>query len=248
MKQKSTKQRELETEYKKERARITRSVSQLKKQGFELSFETPKKPKKITEASIEKLKKITSRTITDKATMKATVINKQTGEVTRTGTITATQYKNYRRMKTVHVEEGYEVPDDLPDESEMAMETILNAILEFANVYHNLGTSLHEKIEGLIDKYGYNLTYRAILQEYDGSADALLEELLKLMDQYPSDDAAEIICNKLTLVIIMILREDGEEEKANELENDLKEAEKINSLMNTDNNWKELADDIWDMI
>ena len=46
----------------------------------------------------------------------------------------------------------------------------------------------------------------------------------------------------------MILREDGEEEKANELENDLKEAEKINSLMNTDNNWKELADDIWDMI
>lgn len=248
MKQKSTKQRELETAYKKERSRITRSVSQLKKQGFELSFETPKKPKKITEASIEKLKKITSRTITDKATMKATIINKQTGEVTKSGTITATQYKNYRRMKTIHIEEGYEVPDDLPDESEMAMETILNAILEFANVYHNLGYSLHDKIEGLIDKYDYNLTYRAILQEYDGSADALLEELLKLMDQYPSDDAAEIICNKLTLVIIMILREDGEEEKANELENDLKEAEKINSLMNTDNNWKELADDIWDMI
>lgn len=248
MKQKSAKQRELETAYKKERARITRSVRQLKKQGFELSFETPKKPKKITEASIEKLKKITSRTITDKATMKATVINKQTGEVTRTGTITATQYKNYRRMKTVHVEEGYEVPDDLPDESEMAMEAILTAILDFANTYHDLGLSLHDKIEGLIEKHGYNLTYQAILREYDGSSEALLEELLKLIDHYPSDDVAEIICNKLTLVIVMILRENEEEEKANELENDLKEAEKINSLMNTDNNWKELADDIWDMI
>ena len=248
MKQKSTKQRELKRAYNKERKRITKLVEHLENTGFELSFETPKEPKKITEASIEKLKKITTRTIRDKATMKATIINKQTGEVTKSGTITATQYKNYRRMKTIYIEEGYEVPDDLPDESEMAMETILNAILEFANAYHNLGASLHEKIEGLIDKHGYNLTYRAILHEYDGSAEALLEELLKLKDQYPSDDAAEIICNRLTLVIVMILREDGEEEKANELENDLKEAEKINSLMNTDNNWKELADDIWDMI
>lgn len=248
MKQKSTKQRELETEYKKERSRITRSVRQLKKQGFELSFETPKKPKKITEASIEKLKKITSRTITDKATMKATIINKQTGEVTNSGTITATQYKNYRRMKTVHVEEGYEVPDDLPDESEMAMKAILSAILEFANSYHKLGLSLHEKITDLIEEYGYSLTYKAILHEYDGSVESLLDELLRLVYYYPSKDAAEIICNRLILVIQMILRDNGKDEEADELENDLKEAEKINSLMNTDNNWEELAVDIWDMI
>lgn len=248
MKQKSAKQRELETAYKKERLRITRSVRQLRNQGFELSFETPKKPKKITEASIEKLKKITSRTITDKATMKATVINKQTGEVTKSGTITATQYKNYRRMKTVQVEKGFEIDDNLPDESEMAMKAILSAILDFANSYHKLGLSLHEKITELIEEYGYNLTYKAILREYDGSVEALLDELLRLIYYYPSKDASEIICNKLIIVIQIILRDNGKDEESNELENDLKEAEKINSLMNTDNNWEDVASDIWDMI
>lgn len=248
MKQKSAKQKELETAYKKERNRILRIARQTRNKGFELDFKAPKIPKKITEASIEKLKKIKSRTITDKATMNATIINKNTGEVTKSGKITATQYKNYKRMKTVKVEEGYVVEDDLPDESEMAMRAILSAILEFSNNYHKLGLSLHEKISELISEYGYNVTYKAILQEYDGSAEALLDELLRLIYYYPSKDATEIICNKLILVIQMILRNNGKEEEANELNDDLKEAEKINSLMITDNNWEEIGEDIWDII
>lgn len=54
-------------EYNKERKRILNYISRLKRQGFTVEFDAPKKPKKPTRASIRALKKITPRDIKRKS-------------------------------------------------------------------------------------------------------------------------------------------------------------------------------------
>lgn len=70
--------------YKRERRRIQTAIRKLKTAGYEVSKKIPKIPKKITEGSIRKLQKITTRSIQELAT----TVDLETGEI-----ITARQAK-----------------------------------------------------------------------------------------------------------------------------------------------------------
>lgn len=78
MKRKSEKQKAIEKEYRKQRKRIQNYVSKRKKKGFFSDFQLPKIPKKITEASVRRLEKITPKKLKKKETI---VVNTLTGEV-----------------------------------------------------------------------------------------------------------------------------------------------------------------------
>lgn len=63
--------------YRKERQRIQRQINRMKKKGYDVPELLPKIPKKITEASIRRLKKLT----TEKLYKKSRFIDFETGEI-----------------------------------------------------------------------------------------------------------------------------------------------------------------------
>lgn len=88
-----TKKARLIAEYTKERNRITNKVRQMKKAGFDVSGikvpKTAKQMSRVTEASVRRLKKMTTRSLTEKAT-----------KVVEGETITARQEQVRRRWKS----------------------------------------------------------------------------------------------------------------------------------------------------
>lgn len=73
------KQSELITAYNKERARIKRQINRLRKRGYEIDDDIlPDKPKRVTQASINRLAKITLNKLYEKSIK----LNEETGEIT----------------------------------------------------------------------------------------------------------------------------------------------------------------------
>lgn len=64
------KQTPLEKEYAKQRKRITNYIARKKRQGYEIKFVIPARPKRITKASISRLVKITPKQILKRSTKK----------------------------------------------------------------------------------------------------------------------------------------------------------------------------------
>lgn len=67
----------IKKQYKRERSRIQKAIRRLKKLGFDVKTELPKIPKKITEGSIRRLKKIKTKDIKEQATK----VDIETGEI-----------------------------------------------------------------------------------------------------------------------------------------------------------------------
>ena len=63
--------------YRKERQRIQRQINRMTKRGYDVPELLPKIPKKITEASVRRLKKLT----TEKLYKKSRFIDIKTGEI-----------------------------------------------------------------------------------------------------------------------------------------------------------------------
>ena len=55
------------SEYRKERRRVSRIINTYKKKGYEVEVEIPSIPKKITQASINRLKKYTARYVSERS-------------------------------------------------------------------------------------------------------------------------------------------------------------------------------------
>lgn len=55
------------SEYRKERRRVSRLINTYKKKGYEVEVEIPPIPKKITQASINRLKKYTARYVSERS-------------------------------------------------------------------------------------------------------------------------------------------------------------------------------------
>lgn len=55
------------SEYRKERRRVSRLINTYKKKGYDVEVEIPSIPKKITQASINRLKKYTSRYVSERS-------------------------------------------------------------------------------------------------------------------------------------------------------------------------------------
>lgn len=81
-KRKAQKQTQVQKEYRKERNRIQRQINRMHKRGYYGMEEMlPAKPKKVTKASVRRLKRITTKDLYDKADF----IDLTTGEVLGTG-------------------------------------------------------------------------------------------------------------------------------------------------------------------
>ena len=84
--------------YRKERNRILSQIRKLKKQGFDTSgVKVPSIPKKVTEGSIRRLEKITTRSIQEKSTR----VDTETGEIltARQAKVRASRERGYSRRK-----------------------------------------------------------------------------------------------------------------------------------------------------
>lgn len=98
---KSTKQISIEQAYRKERKRVLATRRRLEKQGFLLNSEAPAIPKRITESSIRKLKKITPSSIREKSLW----FDYTTGEV----------IEGYRRNTIRKLRKEQKTEDDVTD-------------------------------------------------------------------------------------------------------------------------------------
>lgn len=103
---KSIKQISIEQAYRKERKRVLAARRRLEKQGFLLNSEAPAIPKRITENSIRKLKKITPSSIREKSLW----LDYTTGEVIE-GYRRNTIRKLRKEQKTEYVVTEYDVTD-----------------------------------------------------------------------------------------------------------------------------------------
>lgn len=81
-KRKAQKQTQVQKEYRKERNRIQRQINRMHRRGYYgMEDMLPAKPKKVTKASVRRLKRITTKDLYDKADF----IDLTTGEVLGTG-------------------------------------------------------------------------------------------------------------------------------------------------------------------
>lgn len=63
---KRKKSSKLQTEYRKQRRRVQNLIASYRRKGYDVQFELPAIPKKITQASIRRLAKITPKTVQEK--------------------------------------------------------------------------------------------------------------------------------------------------------------------------------------
>lgn len=109
---KSTKQISIEQAYRKERKRVLAARRRLEKQGFLLNSEAPAIPKRITENSIRKLKKITPSSIREKSLW----LDYTTGEVIegyRRNTIRKLRKEQKTEYDVTDINDPTEPEDDL---------------------------------------------------------------------------------------------------------------------------------------
>lgn len=68
-------------QYRKERKRIQSYMSKLRKKGYEVYYKLPSIPKKVTEGSVRRLKKITAKTLKSKSRLVAKPSNNEDKEL-----------------------------------------------------------------------------------------------------------------------------------------------------------------------
>lgn len=83
-------QKALKESYRKQRKRILQFIKRAESRGYVFNFELPKKPKRITEASVRRLQKITPKKLYEKS--KAVDFN--TGEI-----LSGTEYRKRERKE-----------------------------------------------------------------------------------------------------------------------------------------------------
>lgn len=86
----SPRQKALKESYRKQRKRISQFIKRAESRGYVFNFELPKTPKRITEASIRKLQKITPK----KLYQKSKAVDFNTGEI-----LSGTEYRKRERKE-----------------------------------------------------------------------------------------------------------------------------------------------------
>lgn len=94
----SIKGKELKNEYMKQRRRIQSWIRRAKKSGYNVQYELPSIPKKITQASVNRLAKVSSEKLYSKSTYQIASVNDKTGEI-QVKTISGKEAKKYRQKQ-----------------------------------------------------------------------------------------------------------------------------------------------------
>lgn len=109
-----TKKDKIKKEYQKERRRILRYIRELSKKDQFYTGKVPDIPKNITQASVNRLKKLSNKTIKDKSKY----FDRDTGEIFDTK-------KDYKKAKQESI------PDDIPRQEDMLIGAFLDNASKF---------------------------------------------------------------------------------------------------------------------
>lgn len=196
-------------EYRKERQRIQRQINRMTKRGYDVPELLPKIPKKITEASVRRLKKIT----TEKLYKESRFIDFETGEI-----LTSKEGQTLERSRRKKSKQKVQAPPPIPVAPPEPDYVIFdNQILTVFTMEMTEIFGRNEKLFNYITRW-YNMS----LEKY--GAEEMAESLEKAKSEglFPGWEAvsdSEILVGKLEAITnLMATNSESREELFEELE------------------------------
>lgn len=196
-------------EYRKERQRIQRQINRMTKRGYDVPDLLPKIPKNITQASVRRLKKIT----TEKLYKESRFIDFETGEI-----LTSKEgqtLERSRRKKPKHKVQAPPPTPVAPPEPDYVM--FDNQILTVFTMEMTEIFGRNEKLFNYITRW-----YNRALEKYGAEEMAEVLEQAKAEGMFPGWEAvsdSEILVGKLEAITnLMAINAESREELFEELE------------------------------
>lgn len=196
-------------EYRRERQRIQRQINRMTNRGYDVPELLPKIPKKITEASVRRLKKLT----TEKLYKESRFIDFETGEI-----LTSKEGQALERSRRKKPKQKVQAPPPtpiVPPEPDYVMfdKQILTVFtMDMTEIFGR-----NERLFNYITRW-YNMS----LEKYGAEEMAESLEKAKSEDLFPGWDAVsddEILVGKLEAITdLMAINSESREELFEELE------------------------------
>ena len=201
--------------YRKERQRIQRQINRMTKRGYDVPELLPKIPKKITEASVRRLKKLT----TEKLYKESRFIDFETGEILTSEEGQKLEKTRRRKPKRKEQQSPPMPPIPLPgpisagDEYVIFDRQILTVFtMEMTEIFGR-----NEKLFNYITRW-----YNRALEKYGAEEMAEVLEQAKAQGMFPGWEAvsdSEILVGKLEAITnLMAINSESREELFEELE------------------------------
>lgn len=181
----------LKEQYRQEQARIERLLNRLKKQGFETEYTLPQTPKRVTQQSVDRLKRVTISSLKGSATPKPPKATRI--EPTRTPRSPKTDTETHKGRQHVRpqrnrTEAQKEAARANIAKAREALQRKREATATIKNEIPNLG-------EQLFDNYMENIRHVASRpnapQEYQGAV--MVEQMInELLNIFSKDQLAQI--------------------------------------------------------
>ena len=195
--------------YRRERQRIQRQINRMTKRGYDVPELLPKIPKKITEASVRRLKKLT----TEKLYKESRFIDFETGEI-----LTSKEGRALERSRRKKPKQKVQAPPPTPvapPEPDYVMfdkQTLTVFTMEMTEIFGR-----NEKLFNYITRW-YNMS----LEKYGAEEMAEALEQAKAQGMFPGWEAVsdgEILVGKLEAITnLMAINSESREELFEELE------------------------------
>lgn len=196
-------------EYRRERQRIQRQINRMTNRGYDVPELLPKIPKKITEASVRRLKKLT----TEKLYKESRFIDVETGEI-----LTSEEGQKLERSRRRKPKPKVQVPPPTPvapPEPDYVM--FDNQILTLFTMEMTEIFGRNEKLFNYITRW-----YNRALEKYGAEEMAETLEQAKAQGMFPGWEAvsdSEILVGKLEAITNLIaINSESREELFEELE------------------------------
>lgn len=166
---KSEKQLAIETSYRKERRRAQSLLRRYIKKGFDVEVDIPKIPKRITEASVRVLAKITPKFVQNRASAP----DLQTGEK-----ITYQQYKNRYPKAGTPNQERQRIEQRTPFQWELAIDYVREVVSNYPDKSEEIFLA---RLTSVIAVYGEERVGTALQKMIDN------DEIMSPQDAYNVD-------------------------------------------------------------
>lgn len=195
--------------YRKERQRIQRQINRMTKRGYDVPELLPKIPKKITEASVRRLKKLT----TEKLYKESRFIDTETGEILTSEEGQKLEKVRRRRPKPkVKAPSPIPVAPSEPDYVSFDKQILTVFTMEMTEIFGR-----NEKLFNYITRW-----YNRALEKYGAEEMAEALEQAKAEGMFPGWEAvsdSEILVGKLEAITnLMAINAESREELFEELE------------------------------
>lgn len=167
--------------YRKERSRVLATVRRYEKQGLYVNFVVPNIPKRITQASVRRLAKITPKKI-----------QAQTYQLNEFGEVVASFYQFKKKQREKIKIKPLDLYDEIPQESYMVIanfRSYVNKFNEWARGIINLWLDnllfkhTEDEVAGMIQKageYGKLINYKVVYTEKLFNALASMMDFMEL--------------------------------------------------------------------